>query len=65
MDIALALDVLLPKAEYFGSTTGNQKQDFDALTWNDQRTKPTWAALTTAYNALPDEVKNPKKPGNL
>lgn len=62
MDVALGIEALLPAAEYFGSTTANTKQCFDDLNWLDQRTKPTWAAVQAAYNALPDEVKNPSKP---
>jgi len=62
MDIALAIEALLPKAEYFGSTTGNQKADFDNLAWNDLRKKPLWEELQTAYNQIPDEIKNPPNP---
>jgi hypothetical protein len=59
MDIALAIEVLLPNAEYFGSTTGNTKKDFDALVWNDERVKPSWDALKVAYAEIPEEVKFP------
>jgi hypothetical protein len=62
MDIALAIEALLPSADYFGSTTGNQKVDFDDLVWNDSRTKPTWQALQSAYDQLPAEIKTPTKP---
>jgi len=62
MDIALAIEALLPQADYFGSTTGNTESDYDNLTWNDSRTKPHFADLKTAYDALPEEVKNPSKP---
>jgi hypothetical protein len=61
MDVALGIEALLPSAEYFGSTTANTKQSFDDLNWLDERKKPTWAAVQAAYNALPDEVKNPPK----
>lgn len=60
MDIALAIEALLPSADYFGSTTGNTKEDFDALIWNDKRKKPTFKSIQDAYDLLPEEVKNPK-----
>jgi hypothetical protein len=59
MDIALAIEALLPSADYFGSTTGNAKEDFDLLIWNDKRKKPTFNAISAAYDLLPEEVKNP------
>jgi hypothetical protein len=59
MDIALAIEALIPSAEYFGSTTANDKSSFDNLTWVDQRSKPTWKQVQDAYNALPAEIKNP------
>jgi len=62
IDVALGIEALLPAAEYFGSTTANVKECFDDLNWLDARQKPTWAAVQAAYNALPDEVKNPPKP---
>jgi hypothetical protein len=62
MDIALAIEVLIPSAEYFGSTTQNTKSEFDALVWNDSRQKPTWTAISKAYADLPDSIKNPVKP---
>jgi hypothetical protein len=62
IDVALGIEALLPAAEYFGSTTANTKQSFDDLNWLDARVKPTWSAVQAAYNALPDEVKNPPKP---
>ena len=62
IDVALGIEALLPAAEYFGSTTANTKQCFDDLNWLDTRPKPTWAAVQTAYNALPEEIKNPPLP---
>lgn len=59
MDIALGIEALLPSAEYFGSTTANDKSSFDTLTWVDERSKPTWKQVQDAYNALPVEIKNP------
>jgi hypothetical protein len=59
MDVALGIEALLPAAEYFGSTTDNTKEAFDNLEWNDERSKPTWKQVQDAYNALPEEIKNP------
>jgi hypothetical protein len=62
MDIALAIEALVPNADYFGSTTSNTKENYDALIWNDSRTKPNFADLKNAYDALAEEIKNPPKP---
>ena len=62
MDVALGIEALLLSAEYFGSTTDNTKKCFDDLTWLDSREKPTWQDVQDAYDALPDEVKNPPRP---
>ena len=58
MDVALGIEALVPAAEYFGSTTANTKESFDDLVWNDKRTKQTWSAIQSAYDKLPDEIKN-------
>ena len=62
IDVALGIEALVPAAEYFGSTTDNTKKSFDDLNWQDQREKPTWEAIQEAYDALPDEIKNPPRP---
>lgn len=62
IDVALGIEALVPAAEYFGSTTENTKECFDDLNWLDARPKPTWKAIQEAYDALPDEIKNPPKP---
>jgi hypothetical protein len=59
-DVALGIEALVPTAEYFGSTTANTKECFDNLNWLDTRPKPTWEQVQDAYNALPEEVKNPE-----
>lgn len=48
MDIAIAIDALVPGAQYFGTLTGGTLDEFDALDWLDERQKPTWPALQTA-----------------
>ena len=59
IDVALGIEALIPAAEYFGSTLDNTKECFDALNWLDARPKPTWEQVQNAYNALPEEIKNP------
>ena len=46
MDIALAIEGLLPAAQFGGSLTANTKAAYDALRWEDERPKPSWAQLT-------------------
>jgi hypothetical protein len=55
IDIALAIESLVPSAEYFGSTTENTKKSFDDLNWLDERPKPSWTAIQNAYKVLIDE----------
>jgi hypothetical protein len=57
MDIALAIEALVPSAEYFGSTTSNTKEDYDLLIWNDERVKPEFTALKAAYDLLVQETQ--------
>ena len=59
IDVALGIEALVPAAEYFGSTTANTKECFDNLNWLDLRKKPTWKQIQDAYEALPEEIKNP------
>ena len=47
MDVALILDRIVPAADYFGSLTADTEAAFDAITWNDGTTKPTWAEMVT------------------
>jgi len=56
IDVALAIEALLPAAEYFGSTTANTKECFDDLNWQDSRTKPTWKQLQDAWIILEPQL---------
>ena len=56
MDVALAIEALLPAAEYFGSTSENTKQSFDNLNWLDERSKPTWKQLQDAWVSLEPQL---------
>ena len=55
MDIALAIEAIYSKAEYFGATSQNTKAAYDALNWLDLRAKPTWKELETAMAGIPTE----------
>lgn len=52
MDLSLAIEALLPEAQYFGSTTANTKECFDNLDWLDARPKPTWKQLQDIWTTL-------------
>lgn len=45
VDIALALDALVPGAQYRGSLTANTRAAYDALAWSDDRDKPDWSQI--------------------
>lgn len=47
MDIALALDILVPAAKYGGSLTAGTKASYDKLRWEDDRTKPSWGQIVS------------------
>ncbi|MGW9947006.1 hypothetical protein J2W92_002343 [Rhizobium leguminosarum] len=57
MDISLALDHLVPAAEYFGSLTANDQDAYDALEWIDARAKPSWSAIEAAGLAGDRSIK--------
>jgi hypothetical protein len=59
MDLALAIEKLLPSAEYGGSTTANDEAAFDALVWTDARDKPTWAEIVAADALPPSSILKP------
>ena len=59
MDIALAVEKILPAAEYRGSVTANTQAAWDAVVWTDtRRSKPTWAELVAA---APDPLEEAQK----
>ena len=52
-DIAGAIEKILPAAEYFGSTTENTEECWEAVDWRDARiSKPTWAEVIVANELL-------------
>ena len=56
LDVATALDVLVPAAKYGGSLTANTREAFDALRWEDDRPKPSWADVEAAMTPDPTET---------
>jgi hypothetical protein len=53
MDVALAIELIYKDAQWGGSLTDNSKESFDALRWEDERTKPTWKQLQDAWADVP------------
>ena len=51
MDIAYAIEGLLPAAKYQGSTTANTQAAYDALVWMDARPKPVWSDIVTYWGS--------------
>lgn len=51
IDVALALDRLVPGADYLGSLTAGTQAAYDALEWRDGRPKPSWAEIEQAVAA--------------
>lgn len=49
IDIRRALEQLGTGWQFGGSVTGGTQQDWDAVIWEDERAKPTWADLCTAH----------------
>ncbi|OPY15599.1 MAG: hypothetical protein A4E66_00003 [Syntrophus sp. PtaB.Bin001] len=49
MDIAAAIEKLIPGAVYGGSVTAGTQEAYDNIRWEDSRTKPTWAELEAAW----------------
>ncbi len=47
-DVAMGIEALLPAAQYSGSVTANTEAAFNAITWTDNRPKPTWQEVVAA-----------------
>lgn len=52
MDIARALESLIPNAKFKGTMKDNTWEQFEAVEWIDKRRKPTRAEIETAAEAL-------------
>lgn len=64
MDIALTFDRLVPGGDWQGSVTANTRESFDAVRWNDARTKPTWAEVVDKWAEIVAEP-SPPPPRNI
>lgn len=51
IDVSLTLNSLVPAAQYGGSLTANTQEAFDAITWEDERAKPTWQDILDAASS--------------
>jgi hypothetical protein len=56
MDIALAIESLIPGAKYGGSVSLHSEAAYDSLRWEDDRTKPSWAAIEGAWAIIETQV---------
>lgn len=52
MDIAKAIEALLPDAKWGGAFDKNTKKEYDDLRWEDERDKPSWNAIKAADDQL-------------
>ena len=49
IDVALAIELLVPAAQWQGSVTDNTEESFNNIRWEDSRKKPAWADLESAW----------------
>ncbi|NWA03712.1 hypothetical protein [Pseudomonas gingeri] len=56
MDVALALDLLVPAACRGGSLTSNTREQYETLRWEDDRPQPAWEELESAWAAQQPEI---------
>jgi hypothetical protein len=56
MDVALAIDGIVPGAEYIGTFEENTEEEYNNITWNDSRDKPTWAEIVSKDATLQLEI---------
>lgn len=60
-NVALALERLVPAAQYGNSLTANSKKAYNALRWHDERPKPAWEDVQAAGQALLQELDTPTR----
>jgi len=60
VDVALAIEKLVPHAVYYGSVTANTKQAYDNIRWKDKRAKPTWEQILKANELVKKELAEQK-----
>jgi len=52
----MAIDHLVPRAIYGGSTNKNTQAAYNTLRWNDPRPKPTWPDVLAAFAVIEDSL---------
>ena len=52
IDIRMALDQMSAGWKFGGSVTDGTQESWDAVDWEDTRSKPTWERLCVAYSAM-------------
>jgi len=56
IDVALALEHLVPAAKYGGPLTANTRGQYEEIRWLDKREKPTWQDIQAAWKELEPEL---------
>ncbi len=51
MDVVWTLQYLLSAPQFGGCIEENQEEEYDALRWEDERPKPSWAEIVAAWPA--------------
>lgn len=51
-DLAAALELVLPAAQYTGSLTDNTQDAYNSIIWDDPRPKPSYAAVLAADDTV-------------
>lgn len=50
IDLAFALHLTVPEAQYTGSLSDNSIKSYDSIIWSDKREKPDYNTLDLAWN---------------
>ena len=60
MDLALAIEALIPGAQYSGSVTANDQAAYESMQWEDERAKPLWSDVLAADSEASAQVEREK-----
>lgn len=56
MDISIGIDRLLDGAKYLGTFEQNTEEEYDSIVWIDERSKPPWNDIVSAYSMHQHDV---------
>lgn len=56
IDLALAIEHLVPGAKYYGPTFRNTRDEYHRLKWQDERAKPSWEELEAAWGEIKPDI---------